>query len=251
RRRLPRRRLRPGDGVAGAGRVPPEGGVEAGQGGRGPGPGRDRDRGVLTALRQRRDHVPPRHPRHLRRAGDPRQPWAPAQAEAVKGSGAMRRRLAAVVVVFGLVGLAACGGGSGDTSSSPSTPKAAKLSLGFSAWPGWFPWQVAEDKGIFVKHGLNVDLKYLESYLDSLNALATGNIDGNSQTLNDTISSVSGGSKQSIVLTNVNSTGIDQIIVAPGIAKVEDLKGMSVAVEEGTVDHYLLLLGLQQAGMGP
>jgi NitT/TauT family transport system substrate-binding protein len=163
----------------------------------------------------------------------------------------MRRRLAAVVVVLGLVGLAACGGGDGDTGSSPSTPKAAKLSLGFSAWPGWFPWQVAEDKGIFVKHGLNVDLKYFESYLDSLNALATGNIDGNSQTLNDTISSVSGGSKQSIVLTNDNSTGNDQIIVAPGIAKVEDLKGKSVAVEEGTVDHYLLLLGLQQAGMGP
>ena len=49
RRRLPRRRLRPRDGLAGAGRLPPPGGVEAGQGGRRPGPGRHRDRGVLAA----------------------------------------------------------------------------------------------------------------------------------------------------------------------------------------------------------
>jgi NitT/TauT family transport system substrate-binding protein len=60
---------------------------------------------------------------------------------------------------------------------------------------------------------------------------------------------VSGGSKQSIVLTNDNSTGNDQIIAGPDIAKVEDLRGRKVAVEEGTVDHYLLLLGLQKAGM--
>ncbi|MEA2828103.1 MAG: NitT/TauT family transport system substrate-binding protein [Actinomycetota bacterium] len=162
----------------------------------------------------------------------------------------MRRRLAAVVVVAGLAALAGCGGGDG-TSTSSSTPKAAKLSLGFSAWPGWFPWQVAEEKGIFDKHGLNVDLKYFESYTDSLNALATGNIDGNSQTLNDTISSVSGGSKQSIVLVNDNSTGNDQIIAAAEIATVESLRGKKVGVEEGTVDHYLLLLGLQRAGMTP
>ena len=166
---------------------------------------------------------------------------------------AMRRRLAAVVVVVGLVGLAGCGGGDGGSTASSSSggAKLSKVSLGFSAWPGWFPWQVAEEKGIFTKHGLDVDLRYFESYTDSLNALATGNIDGNSQTLNDTISSVSGGSKQSIVLTNDNSTGNDQIIVAPGIAKVDDLKGKAVAIEEGTVDHYLLLLGLQRAGLGP
>ncbi len=163
----------------------------------------------------------------------------------------MRRRLSALAVALGLVALAACGGGDDSSSSSSSGSGAAKVSLGFSAWPGWFPWQVAEEKGIFAKHGLDVDLTYFESYTDSLNALATGNLDGNSQTLNDTISSLAGGSKQAIVLTNDNSTGNDQIIVGPDTARVEDLRGKKVAVEEGTVDHYLLLLGLQQAGMQP
>ena len=74
-------------------------------------------------------------------------------------------------------------------------------------------------------------------------------VDANSQTLNDTLASVSGGAKQTIVLVNDNSTGNDQIIAAEGITRVADLKGKKVAVEQGTVDHYLLLLALQQAGL--
>jgi NitT/TauT family transport system substrate-binding protein len=147
-----------------------------------------------------------------------------------------------------LVVLVACGG-SGSSSSSSSPGGTSKLSLGFSAWPGWFPWQVAQETGVFARHGLDVNLRYFESYTDSLTALATGNIDANSQTLNDTLSSVASGSKQSIVLVNDNSTGNDQVIVGPGIDKIEDLRGKKVAVEEGTVDHYLLLLGLEKAGM--
>src|SRR5262249_4087863 len=84
---------------------------------------------------------------------------------------------------------------------------------------------------------------------DSLNALATGSIDANSQTLNDTLASVAGGARQTIVLVNDNSTGNDQIIAGPGIATVADLKGHTVSAEQGTVDHYLLLLALQRAGL--
>lgn len=135
------------------------------------------------------------------------------------------------------------GGGGGDTGG--------KITLGFSAWPGWFPWQVAADQGLFAKNGVDVEVKYFENYTDSLNALSTGNIDANSQTLNDTVSSVAGGAKETIVLTNDNSTGNDQIIAREGIASVADLKGKTVAAEEGTVDHYLLLLALQKAGLGP
>jgi NitT/TauT family transport system substrate-binding protein len=135
------------------------------------------------------------------------------------------------------------------SSASTATTGTAKVRLGFSAWPGWFPWQVAADKGLFKKNGLDVDLKYFDSYTDSLQALPTGDLDANSQTLNDTLSSVSGGAKQTIMLVNDNSTGNDQIIAAPGISTVADLKGKKVAVEQGTVDHFLLLLALKKAGL--
>jgi NitT/TauT family transport system substrate-binding protein len=123
--------------------------------------------------------------------------------------------------------------------------------IGYSAWPGWIPWKVAEEKGLFTAAGMPVNLQWFDGYLDSINALNAGQLDCNSQTLGDTISSVAGGADLQVVLTNDNSTGNDQIIAAPGIRSVADLKGKKVAAEEGTVDHYLLLLGLKKAGLQP
>ncbi|HEV7961120.1 MAG TPA: ABC transporter substrate-binding protein [Actinoplanes sp.] len=154
----------------------------------------------------------------------------------------MKKLLYAVAAVLLLAGCA-------DTSTGTAGAKATTVRLGFSAWPGWFPWQVAQEKGLFAKNGVTVDLKYFESYSDSLTALSTGNLDANSQTLNDTLSSVSGGAKQTVVLVNDNSTGNDEIIARPGINSIADLKGKKVAAEQGTVDHYLLLLALQKAGL--
>jgi len=123
------------------------------------------------------------------------------------------------------------------------------IQLGFSAWPGWFPWQVAQEKGLFEKNGVKVKLVWFEGYLDSITALAEGKLDANSQTLNDTLGSVAAGASQVIVLVNDNSTGNDKIIVREGITSIKDLKGKKIAAELGTVDHYLLLLGLQKAGL--
>jgi NitT/TauT family transport system substrate-binding protein len=162
-----------------------------------------------------------------------------------------RSAMAILMAVLALL-VAACSGG-GSSGSSTSTGDAGATSdtvtLGFSAWPGWFPWQVAQEQGLFTKAGLHVNLTYFESYTDSLNALNAGKIDANCQTLGDTLASVAAGSKQIVVLTNDNSTGNDQIIAKPGINSVADLKGKAVGVEEGTVDHFLLVQGLRKAGL--
>lgn len=160
---------------------------------------------------------------------------------------------AAVVATAALV-LSGCGSGGGTSGSGKSGGgggggSGETITFGFSAWPGWFPWQVAQEQGLFAKNGVRVELKYFDSYTDSLTALANGSLDANSQTLNDTISSVAGGAKEVIVLTNDNSTGNDQIIARPGINTVADLRGRTVAAEQGTVDHYLLLLALRRAGL--
>lgn len=134
--------------------------------------------------------------------------------------------------------------------SAQSVSKGAH-SLGYSAWPGWFPWQVAQEQQIFDKNKASVDLKWFDGYLESINTLTAQQIDANSQTLNDTISAVSGGADQVVVLVNDNSTGNDQVIVREGINSITDLKGKKVAAEEGAVDHFLLLLGLEKAGLTP
>lgn len=137
------------------------------------------------------------------------------------------------------------------TTNSSETASGTGVRLGFSAWPGWFPWQVAAEQKIFEANNVQVDLKWFDGYLESINTLTAGQIDANSQTLNDTISSVAGGADQVVVLVNDNSTGNDKIIVAEGINSIQDLKGKKVAAEEGTVDHFLLLLGLKKAGLSP
>ncbi|PSB05296.1 ABC transporter substrate-binding protein [Merismopedia glauca] len=137
-----------------------------------------------------------------------------------------------------------------NSETGTSAPVSANLvRLGFSAWPGWFPWQVAQDQGIFAANKTPVDLKWFDGYLESISTLNTGQIDANSQTLGDTVSSIGGGTDLVVVLTNDNSTGNDKVIARPGINSVADLKGKKVAAEEGTVDHFLLLQGLKKAGL--
>ena len=151
-------------------------------------------------------------------------------------------------------GASAATGATGSTGAEPTATSAPgdtgpAIKLGFSAWPGWFPWQVAEEKGFFEAAGVNVELVWFEGYLDSINAFAAGQLDANTQTLNDTLASVAAGSDQRIVLVNDNSTGNDQIIVTEDITSIEDLVGKQIGIEVGVVDHFLLALGLEDAGL--
>ncbi len=123
------------------------------------------------------------------------------------------------------------------------------IRIGYSAWPGWFPWKVAEAKGLFVKNGVDVKMIWFDDYTASISALSAGKIDGNCETTNDAISSQAGGAARTIVLTNDNSSGNDQVIAKKEIADVKALAGKNVAVEFGLVDHFLLLLALEKAGV--
>ncbi len=158
----------------------------------------------------------------------------------------------ALAALFSLVAACSSSGSSASSSSSPSasgTGQLDKLTIGYSAWPGWFPLAVADQKGIFKQAGLDVDLKYFVDYTSSLDALVANQLDVNAQTLNDTIFAVASGSKQTVVVTGDNSTGNDQVICDASINSVSDLKGKTVAAEAGVVDHFLLLQGLEKAGM--
>ena len=164
-----------------------------------------------------------------------------------------RRKLFSVLGIFlvSLVLTISCSQAPETESGNTSTaPEAEKIVIGYSNWAGWWPWAIAEQEGIFAKNNVNVEMKWFDGYLESMEALAAGQLDGNCQTLNDTISfagdSVNG---QVTVLVNDNSAGNDKIIVAEEINSIEDLKGKKVAVEEGVVDDFLLSLALESKGM--
>lgn len=135
-----------------------------------------------------------------------------------------------------------------DTDKNKSGPK-EPLKIAYSPWPGWFFWDLVDQKGFFEKNGVDVELVWFPVYSDSLQALATGRVDANSQTLSDTIAPLSKGIDLKVVLVNDNSDGGDAIITKPDVRSVKDLAGKTVATELGTVDHFLLLTALEQNGM--
>lgn len=102
---------------------------------------------------------------------------------------------------------------------------------------------------MFEKHGANAELVWFPVYSDSLQALATGQIDGNSQTLSDTLAPASKKIPLKVVLVNDNSAGGDGLVVTDKIASLQDLRGKKVATELGTVDHLLLLVALSRTGL--
>jgi NitT/TauT family transport system substrate-binding protein len=124
------------------------------------------------------------------------------------------------------------------------------IAIGYSNWAGWWPWAIAESQGLFIKHNVNVELKWYDDYSKSMEDLAAGYIDGNCQTLNDTISfAIDAVKGEVVILVNDNSAGNDKIIAAEGITKVKDLKNKQIAIEAGVVDDFLLTLALEKAGM--
>ncbi len=149
-----------------------------------------------------------------------------------------------------------CGGAdnNADTTAgedaAPAVEEAAPIVIGYSNWAGWWPWAIAEEEGLFEANNVNVEMRWFDGYIESMEALAAGQLDGNCQTLNDTISfaaeAVNG---EVVVLVNDNSAGNDKIIVAEEINSVADLKGKQVAIEEGVVDDFLLSLALEEAGL--
>jgi len=151
-----------------------------------------------------------------------------------------------VCFFFSLTLAVSCGSPQNSHTSESGIETSRPVVLGYSSWAGWWPWAIAQEEGLFAANGLNVELKWFDGYLESLQAFSAGQLDANCQTLNDTIAfapnSING---QVVVLVNDNSAGNDKIIVAEEINTIQDLKGKKVAVEEGLVDDFLLTLALE------
>jgi NitT/TauT family transport system substrate-binding protein len=137
----------------------------------------------------------------------------------------------------------------GTETKAARVPGADAVKIGYSAWIGFIPWQVAQAKDLFTANKVDVDLQWFPDYTKSLGLLQTGKLDANNQPLTDVVIAVAGGADLVVVMTNDNSTGADQIIVSNKIKSIKDLKGKKVAVEEGGPNHFLLAQVLKKAGM--
>ncbi|MFT4021239.1 MAG: ABC transporter substrate-binding protein [Acinetobacter sp.] len=131
-----------------------------------------------------------------------------------------------------------------NASESTTTSNAATITIGYSDWPGWVAWQVAIEKGWLKDAGLNINFKWFD-YSSSLTAFAANQLDAVMVTNGDNLVTASGGTKGIVILATDYSAGNDVIIAKDGIQSVSDLKGKTVALEKGLVDHHLLNTALR------
>lgn len=122
------------------------------------------------------------------------------------------------------------------------------LRVGFTQWWGDYTLLVAKDKGIFEKHGVEVEPVYYDVYSDYILELASGQLDGSSLAMGDIIN-VSHITPLKVVGLN-DDGGADAIVVGPEIGSISDLKGKKVGVLLGTQYELMIAEMLRSAGLG-
>ncbi|HVA25693.1 MAG TPA: ABC transporter substrate-binding protein [Chloroflexota bacterium] len=140
-------------------------------------------------------------------------------------------------------------------AKKPATASQAGLTTVKVAWntitanqsPAW----VAQDEGLFRKHGLDVSLSFIEGSVAALPALTTGEV----SILETT----------PVAAVQANLKGLDTVVLGDhipfinqrlvgvaGIKTIQDLKGKTIgATKAGSSDDFTLHLVLKKQGMDP
>ncbi len=145
--------------------------------------------------------------------------------------------LAAMLVLLALAGC----------SKTPA--EAQKVRIGTQPWIGYGPWWIAQDQGLFKKYGLDVELVDFVEDKEVNAAFASGEMNAANLATHTAIKLYSTGLGLKVVMLEDTSTKADAILAGEGIKSITDLKGKSVAYEEGTTSDLLLNYALSQSGM--
>jgi NitT/TauT family transport system substrate-binding protein len=135
------------------------------------------------------------------------------------------------------------------SSAAVPSPEAGTFKMGTEPWLGYGPWWIAKDKDYFGKEGVTTTLTNFDTD-DQINAaLVSGKIDGANIATHTALRLISSGTPITIVLLLDQSNSADAMIGGPNVATVADLKGKTVAYEEGTTSDILLRYALSQNAM--
>ena len=123
------------------------------------------------------------------------------------------------------------------------------IKLNVFTWAGYAPFILAEEKGFFTDEGVNVETTWIEDVGERRVAMASGNIDFESATLDIVSLNIVNGVDEVVVLELDRSNGGDGIVATNDIKTVADLKGNTIATRAGDPGHFLLLYLLHEAGL--
>lgn len=155
------------------------------------------------------------------------------------------RRLVLPLFILVALVLSACG----SSTSSTSTKYSGTIHISSSTWTGYAVIYLANAKGTWKNHGLDVSFKTVEDPGDRFIALAAGRLEGIATTVDTFARQQSNGVAALEVFPIDASVGGDGILASNAIQAVSDLKGKTIAVNQGSVSEFFLAQVLQKNGL--
>ncbi|WP_278498419.1 putative urea ABC transporter substrate-binding protein [Pantoea vagans] len=139
--------------------------------------------------------------------------------------------------------------------SAPSFAAVKKeFNICWTIYAGWMPWGAISNEKIIdkwaSKYGIKIHITQLNDYIESINQYTAGQFDGCTMTNMDALTiPAAGGIDSTALITGGYSDGNDGVVLKGENKKLSDLKGMSVYLPALSVSHYLLVRGLEKAGL--
>jgi NitT/TauT family transport system substrate-binding protein len=125
----------------------------------------------------------------------------------------------------------------------------SKVTIAISGWTGFAPLTLAKEAGLFKKHGLDVTIKKIPQK-DRHLAIASGDVQCAATTVETWIVWNANGVATTQIFQLDKSYGADGMVVKPGITKITDLKGKTVAADApGTAPYFGLAWILKKNGL--
>ncbi|WP_157054881.1 ABC transporter substrate-binding protein [Salidesulfovibrio brasiliensis] len=149
------------------------------------------------------------------------------------------RRLSAILLILASVVLL----------TGPAFAAKTKVRVAFATWVGYAPLYIAQEKGLFEKYGLDVDIMIIDDESQYAAAMASGNIDALGNVLDREVIHFAKGTPEVVLFAMDESSGGDGIIASAEVESLADLRGKSVGLDKSSTSYFFFLTALQKAGV--
>ena len=127
--------------------------------------------------------------------------------------------------------------------------QAEALKLAHSTWVGYGPFYIAQEKGFFEEEGVEIELSIMENTPLKMGALMAGRVDIVASTADEFPTYMRNGKPLNYILAVDNSNGGDGVVSHNDIDGVANLRGRTVAFEEGSVSQFFINALLRREGL--
>jgi NitT/TauT family transport system substrate-binding protein len=135
------------------------------------------------------------------------------------------------------------------TAGGSQVAKAEPLRIGYNIWVGFGPLFIAEEKGLFAKEGVEVELINMAIPEALYAGLLAGQIDVSGATVDSILPHFDPEQPYACVMVTDESLGADGIIATRDILTIAALKGKAVAFAEHIVSQFYLNVLLKEVGL--